>query len=88
MTQPQPNPALAAAENYEKNLVTYQMGSWATLLLEIANPLPGERVLDVACGTGIVARRVAPRVGCAGIVVGVDIDPAMRARRQLCLALH
>lgn len=79
MTQPQPDPALAAAENYEKHIVTYMTGPCAALLVELADPRPGERVLDVACGTGIVARRVAPRVGCCGTVVGVDINPAMLA---------
>ncbi len=38
---------------------------------------PGTRVLDVACGSGIVARTVAPLVGSAGQVVGLDDNPAM-----------
>ena len=38
---------------------------------------PGERVLDIACGTGIVARKVAPRVGSQGIVIGLDVNPDM-----------
>jgi ubiquinone/menaquinone biosynthesis C-methylase UbiE len=37
----------------------------------------GERVLDVACGTGIVARRAAPRVGSGGRVVGLDKNEGM-----------
>jgi len=47
------------------------------VLLEYAPPQLGERVLDLACGTGIVARRVAPMVGAGGLVVGVDINPGM-----------
>ena len=47
------------------------------VLLEYAPPQPGERVLDLACGTGIVTRRVAPMVGAGGRVVGVDINPGM-----------
>jgi ubiquinone/menaquinone biosynthesis C-methylase UbiE len=43
------------------------------------NTQPGERALDVACGTGSVARHVAPLVGAAGQVVGLDISPAMLA---------
>jgi len=39
-------------------------------------------VLDVACGTGIVARRAAERVGAAGHVVGLDLNPAMIAVAQ------
>ncbi len=49
------------------------------VLAEFAAPKPGERVLDMACGTGLVARHVAPLVGAAGKVVAVDINPAMLA---------
>ncbi len=50
-----------------------------------ATPQSGSRVLDLACGTGLVARHVAPLVGAAGKVVAVDINPAMLAvaRSQL-----
>lgn len=77
MSETQPDPALAAAENYEKNVVTYTTGPFAAILIEHANPQPGERVLDVACGTGVVARGAAPRVGAAGVVAAVDLNPAM-----------
>ena len=46
---------------------------------EFAAPKPGERVLDLACGTGLVARHAAPLVGAAGKVVAFDINPAMLA---------
>jgi ubiquinone/menaquinone biosynthesis C-methylase UbiE len=51
----------------------------AEKFLGFVAPQPGERVLDVACGTGFVARRVAPLVGDTGKVVAVDINPAMLA---------
>jgi len=73
------DPALTAAENYEKRVVTYTTGPFTAILLEHANPQPGERVVDIACGTGVVARQVAPRVGRTGDVIGVDINPAMLA---------
>jgi SAM-dependent methyltransferase len=38
---------------------------------------PGDRVLDVACGTGVVAREVADRIGEQGTVVGLDLNDAM-----------
>ena len=79
MNETQSNPALIAAENYEKNVVTYTTGPFAAILLEHANPTMGERVLDVACGTGTVARQTASRVGVSGAIVGVDINPAMLA---------
>jgi ubiquinone/menaquinone biosynthesis C-methylase UbiE len=49
------------------------------VLLEYAAPKPGERVLDLASGTGSVARHVAPMIGIEGRVVAVDINPAMLA---------
>ena len=52
---------------------------WARVLLEYAMPQPGERVLDLACGTGTVARRAAPMVRANGKVVAVDISPKMLA---------
>ena len=71
--------ALTAAENYEKRVVTYTTGPFTAILLEHANPQPGERVVDIACGTGVVARQAAPRVGRTGDIIGIDINPAMLA---------
>lgn len=51
----------------------------AEILLEYADPRPGESVLDLACGTGQVARRVAPRVGVQGQVTALDLSPGMLA---------
>ena len=50
-------------------------------LVELADPRPGERWLEAACGPGVVARALAPR---AGSVHGVDLTPAMveLARRE------
>ncbi len=50
---------------------------WASYLVERANPQTGECVLDIACGTGIVARNIAPHVGSKGNVVGLDVNPDM-----------
>jgi len=46
-------------------------------VVELAHPSPGERVVDVACGTGIVARIAAARVGPSGSVAAVDLNPGM-----------
>jgi len=67
----------SAPEVYERELVPAVFGAWAPILVELAHPRPGERVVDVACGTGIVARIVAARVGPKGTVVGVDLNPGM-----------
>jgi ubiquinone/menaquinone biosynthesis C-methylase UbiE len=66
-----------AAEVYEKELVPAIFGPWAQLVVDLAQPQRGDRVLDVACGTGIIARTVAGRVGPTGAVVGVDLNPGM-----------
>jgi SAM-dependent methyltransferase len=67
----------SAPENYERYLVPAIFGPWAADLLALAAPQPGERVLDLACGTGVVARLAAERVGTAGVVVGLDLNPGM-----------
>ena len=53
----------SAPEMYERELVPAVFGPWAPIVVELAYPLPGERVVDIACGTGIVARIAAGRVG-------------------------
>lgn len=63
------------AESYENYMVPSLFAPWASYLIERADPQPGERVLDIACGTGIVARKVAPHVGSQGTVIGLDVDP-------------
>ena len=50
---------------------------WAPRLLDAVAAGPGDRVLDVACGTGIVARTAVERVRPGGTVVGVDLNEAM-----------
>ena len=60
-------------------MVPGHMSGWAEDLLAAAELAPGERVLDVACGTGIVARSAAPRVGREGRVIGLDLTEDMLA---------
>lgn len=65
------------AETYEAEMVPAMFGPWVPVLLDAAQPRPGERVVDLACGTGIVARHAARAVGDAGEVVGLDLSPKM-----------
>ena len=67
------------AETYESYMVPPLFAPFAQRLIDAAEPRPGERVLDVACGTGIVARRAAPHIGSTGKLVGVDLSPDMLA---------
>ena len=66
-----------AAELYEEYFVPVIFAPWAERLVDRAGLQAGDRVLDVATGTGIVARRAAAEVGDGGSVVGVDIDDGM-----------
>ncbi len=61
-------------ESYERYLVPAMFAPWAVDFVELAAPQPGERVLDVACATGVVARLMAPHVGATGKVVGLDLS--------------
>ena len=66
-------------EMYEQALVGPLFRPWAELMLDDVELAAGDRVLDVACGTGIVARLAKQRLGDTGRVVGVDLSPAMLA---------
>jgi ubiquinone/menaquinone biosynthesis C-methylase UbiE len=77
MTQEQWQVAGNASEVYEKYLVPAVFSPWAHLLIARTNLKQGARVLDVACGTGLVARTAASVIGGEGKVVGLDLNPGM-----------
>jgi ubiquinone/menaquinone biosynthesis C-methylase UbiE len=66
-------------EVYERVLVPAVVRPLSRFVIELAAPSERERVLDLACGTGLIARAVAPIVGTDGAVVGVDVLPGMLA---------
>ena len=68
-----------AARAYEGLFVPALFGQWVTRVADSARIQTGQRVLDVACGTGVLAREVAERVGPAGHVAGLDPSPGMLA---------
>ena len=70
-------PNLVAAQAYEEALVTTLFQPWASRTVEVANPMRGEVILDLACGTGIGLRLMSPLVGVTGKIISVDNDPAM-----------
>jgi SAM-dependent methyltransferase len=74
--------ARGAAEVYEEFFVPALFQQWAGRVADAAGIEPGQQVLDVACGTGVLARTAAERVGPAGTVVGVDVNDGMLAVAQ------
>ena len=70
-------------EAYERYIVPAWMGDWAQDLVTAAGLVPGQRVLDIACGTGIVARKAVAQVGPAGTVTGFDADRDMKVVEML-----
>jgi SAM-dependent methyltransferase len=71
--------AAPAAEVYEAFFVPALFGQFAGPILDAAGVGPGHRVLDVACGTGVVTRAAAARVGPGGAVAGLDVNEGMLA---------
>src|SRR5688500_1218869 len=69
----------SAPENYERYFVPSIGGPLAQDLVQTAALRSGERLLDVACGTGVVTRLAAERVGRSGRVAGVDANAGMLA---------
>ncbi|MDQ3623012.1 MAG: class I SAM-dependent methyltransferase [Verrucomicrobiota bacterium] len=69
----------SAAEVYEDFFVPALFQQWASRVADAAGIQSGHRVLDVACGTGVVACVAAARVGSQGSVAGIDINEGMLA---------
>ena len=61
-------------ENYERYLVPSIFAPWADDLVDVAALRSGERVLDIACGTGIVAQTAVRILGDGASVVGLDLS--------------
>ncbi len=68
-----------AATRYEQDLVPALFEPWASVLMDLTGLKPGDRVLDLACGTGVVARAAARRVMPGGRVCGLDVNENMLA---------
>jgi SAM-dependent methyltransferase len=89
MTEPTLQAQIDAANAYEALFVPALFGQWAPKVADAAQIQPGQRILDVACGTGILAREIVSRIGSVGHVVGIDPSPGMVAvAKQLAPAVE
>lgn len=79
MSDPTLQAQIAAANAYETLFVPSLFRPWAAKVVDAAQIQAGHRVLDVACGTGILAREVSLRTGATGTVTGLDPNPGMLA---------
>jgi ubiquinone/menaquinone biosynthesis C-methylase UbiE len=68
-----------APANYERYFVPVIGEPMARKLLAATHIEPGQRILDLACGTGIVARLAVDAIGESGSVTGLDVNPGMLA---------
>ena len=68
---------VAAARAYEALFVPALFAQWASRVADVAQLQPGQSVLDVGCGTGILAREAHTRITPSGRAVGLDRDAGM-----------
>lgn len=83
MTDPTWRATVDASAIYQDQIVPALMEEWAPRVAAAAAIRPGQRVLDVACGTGVLTRAAAIRTGPSGAVTGLDLSP-----RMLAIAAH
>ena len=65
------------AEVYDRQFVPALFQYWTGIMTDNADIKPGQKVLDVACGTGVLACAAARQAGPDGQVVGLDPNPEM-----------
>ena len=70
-----------SADYYER-YVSLLMEPWVQALVDVIEPQPGDRILDVGCGPGFVARRAAEKVSTIGQVVGLDMNESMLSKAR------
>lgn len=69
------------SQDYDSGPNSNWLQAWQTKIVEVMSPQPGERILDVGCGTGFAVRQLSQRL-TTGKVCGVDISQAMLAKAK------
>lgn len=69
------------AEHYDERTASFQ--PWRDLAVDVLPLLPGDRVIDVGCGTGLCFARIEEAVGPGGGIVGIDESREMLALARL-----
>ena len=88
MSEPSLQARVDAAKAYEALFVPALFAPWARKVADAARIAPHHSVLDVACGTGVLAREIHSRTGAKGSVAGLDPNPGMLAvARELAPAV-
>lgn len=72
----------AAGRGYETLFVPALFSAWTPHVVTRSDIRPGAHVVDIACGTGVLARHVFEHVGRSGTVTGIDPAPGMIAAAQ------
>ena len=67
----------SAASLYEDQKVTAMFGPLARAILDVVAVTTDDRILDVACGTGIVSRTIRNKVSTDTAIAGIDINESM-----------
>ncbi len=76
----------ATARNLEQTYLTPDLVAQRARVLDLLAPAPGERILDIGVGPGLLARELARLVGAEGRVTGIDLSPDMLAMARERLA--
>ncbi|HSM39612.1 MAG TPA: class I SAM-dependent methyltransferase [Afifellaceae bacterium] len=74
----------SAADIYDEFFVPALFGEWSARVCDRASIGPGQDVLDVACGTGVLAGAAARRIGSGGTVTGLDCNESMLDIARRC----
>lgn len=74
-----------AAQGYEQYFVPAIFDQWPPTIIAAAEISDGDKILEVGCGTGVLARELIKLVGAMGSVTGLDLSESMLGvARKIC----